>query len=72
MTDEYSMDDELEMSGALMFLMESVVQPVLAAVAGYRASLIDIGFSDSVADEMAQDFNAILMGRVGNVMEALG
>ena len=72
MTDEYNMDDELEMSGALMVLMESVVQPILAAVAGYRASLVDIGFSDSVADEMAQDFNAILMGRVGAIVETFG
>lgn len=70
MTDHYD-NDGGELSGALMFLMESVIHPILAATAGYRSELIDMGFAQDVADDMAAEFHGLLMGRVEQITEQI-
>ena len=69
MTEDFETAD---MSDALMYLMEMVVQPVLSAVAGYRNQLIHLGFADPVADEMAAEFNSVLMDRVRGILAVAG
>lgn len=73
MTDEFDVDgSSSDMSDALMYLMEMVVQPVLSAVAGYRAQLSRMGFADAVADEMAAEFNSVLMDKVRSILDSVG
>ena len=69
MTDHF--EDGGELSGALMFLMESVIHPILAATAGYRTELIEMGFAHDVADDMAAEFHGLLMGRVESITEQI-
>lgn len=71
MTDHYEDDGGAELTGALMFLMETVIHPILAATAGYRSELIDMGFAKDVADDMAAEFHTLLMGRVQQITEAI-
>jgi hypothetical protein len=72
-TDEFDMGgSSSDMSDALMYLMEMVVQPVLSAVAGYRAQLSRMGFADAVADEMAAEFNSVLMDKVRIILAKAG
>jgi hypothetical protein len=66
MTDHFD-DGGGELTGALMFLMESVIHPILAATAGYRSELIEMGFATDVADDMAAEFHSMLMGRVESI-----
>lgn len=66
MTDHFD-DGGAELTGALMFLMETVIHPILAATAGYRAELADMGFSADICDEMAAEFHSMLMGRVESI-----
>ncbi len=68
---EHFEDGGAELTGALMYLMESVIHPILAATAGYRAELIDMGFAKDIADDMAAEFHALLMGRVETITEAI-
>lgn len=73
MTDEFDVDGSpSDISDALMYLMEMVVQPVLSAVAGYRAQLSRMGFADAVADEMAAEFNSVLMDKVRSILARVG
>lgn len=57
------------MGDALMLLMDAVVNPILAATCGYRNQLIDMGFSDAISDEMAQEFNSVLLDRVRKIID---
>jgi len=67
-TDNFS-DEGAELSQALMFLNEAIIHPILSSVAGYRSSLIQMGFSSECADEMSLEFNSILMRRVQLIVE---
>jgi hypothetical protein len=72
MTEEFEIDGSGDMSDALMYLMEMVMQPVLSAVAGHRAQLTRMGFADAVADEMAAEFYSVLMDKVRSILARVG